>query len=143
VTEQPRTLLGSLVSRSNKAHEEHVAALQALARQMQEPDATFSPRQFARWLAGGVGWPRAATRRVLEAYYQRTTKALLGPPSQLSDPAPYAAAPSHEQAVATTEGSIVISDHESPGGPGGSHPRAPTERNVTVSRHSARLIRSV
>jgi len=27
-----------------------------------------------------------------------------------------------------------------PGGPGGSHPRAPTERNVTVSRHSALLI---
>jgi putative transposase len=29
---------------------------------------------------------------------------------------------------------------ESPGGPGESHPRAPTERSVTVSRHSARLI---
>jgi hypothetical protein len=28
----------------------------------------------------------------------------------------------------------------SPGGPGESHPRAPTERSVTVSRHSARLI---
>ena len=28
----------------------------------------------------------------------------------------------------------------SPGGPGESHPRAPTERNVTVSRHSALLI---
>jgi hypothetical protein len=27
-----------------------------------------------------------------------------------------------------------------PGGPGESHPRAPTERNVTVSSHSARLI---
>jgi hypothetical protein len=27
-----------------------------------------------------------------------------------------------------------------PGGPGESHPRAPTERNVTVSRHSALLI---
>ena len=28
------------------------------------------------------------------------------------------------------------------GGPGESHPRAPTERNVTVSRHSALLILS-
>src|SRR5690349_19958352 len=28
----------------------------------------------------------------------------------------------------------------SPGRPGESHPRAPTERNVTVSRHSALLI---
>jgi hypothetical protein len=27
-----------------------------------------------------------------------------------------------------------------PGGPGESHPGAPTERSVTVSRHSARLI---
>jgi hypothetical protein len=29
---------------------------------------------------------------------------------------------------------------EAPGGPGESHPRAPTERSVTVSRHSARPI---
>jgi hypothetical protein len=28
---------------------------------------------------------------------------------------------------------------EAPGSPGESHPRAPTERNVTVSRHSALL----
>jgi hypothetical protein len=28
----------------------------------------------------------------------------------------------------------------SPGGPGESHPRAPTERSVTISRHSARPI---
>jgi hypothetical protein len=30
-----------------------------------------------------------------------------------------------------------------PGSPGESHPRAPTERNVTVSRHSALLTQSV
>ncbi|TDD36244.1 hypothetical protein E1288_42325, partial [Saccharopolyspora elongata] len=30
--------------------------------------------------------------------------------------------------------------HSSSGGPGESHPRAPTERSVTVSRHSALLI---
>jgi hypothetical protein len=31
-------------------------------------------------------------------------------------------------------------EYEAPGGPGESHPRAPTERSVTISRHSARPI---
>ena len=35
---------------------------------------------------------------------------------------------------------LRIALRATPGGPGESHPRAPTERSVTVSRHSARPI---
>ena len=45
--------------------------------------------------------------------------------------------------LALPDGTLAGRDRgtpQGPGGPGESHPRAPTERNVTVSHHSALLI---
>ncbi len=77
---EPRTLLAVMVGAGNLAHEEHVKALNRRARQLDE-DATFSLRQFDRWLAGQVERPRPATRRVLEDYFARPIDALLAPPA--------------------------------------------------------------
>ena len=77
---QPRTLLAALVSAGNLAHEEHVKTLNERARKL-DVDATFSLRQFDRWLAGQVERPRPATRRVLEDYFGRPVDVLFGLPS--------------------------------------------------------------
>ena len=94
VANDHRTLLASLVAQSHKTHEEHVAALTSLARRMREPSATFSGRQFERWLAGDLArQPRPANRRVMEAYYRRTVDQLLSPPpGTVASPAPVASA---------------------------------------------------
>jgi hypothetical protein len=87
---EDQTRLAILVESSSETHAEHVAALSAFAKQMGESGATFSLRQFDRWLAGGTATrPRAATRRVLEAYYGHPIDILLAtgpPPSTHSKP---------------------------------------------------------
>ena len=45
-------------------------------------DAATSPSAAKRWLQGASGQPRAATRRVLEAWFGEPLAALLGPPSE-------------------------------------------------------------
>jgi hypothetical protein len=78
--DQPRTLLAALVARSDRTHEEHVAAFNDRARRMGEP-ATLSLRQFDRWLAGALtSVPRPTARRVAEAHWGRPIHELLGPP---------------------------------------------------------------
>jgi hypothetical protein len=58
-------------------------------------------------------------------------------------------APQHAASITHVRLMLFNTQHASPGrayrsgGPGESHPRAPTERSVTVSRHSALLIESV
>jgi hypothetical protein len=76
--DEHRTTLAILVASSGETHAEHVAALSTFARQLGESNATFSLRQFDRWLTGESGVrPRPATRRVLEAYYGQSIDALL------------------------------------------------------------------
>src|SRR6266511_2294512 len=58
------------------------------------------------------------------------------PVSSTADPR--VAAPSAQPAL--RDHRILTDSEPPPGSPGESHPRAPTERNVTVSRHSALLI---
>lgn len=88
MAEDHRTVLAALVAHSDKTHEEHVQALTSLARRMRESDATFSLRQFERWLAGDLARrPRPANRRVMEAYYRQSVDLLLSPPTgRLAEP---------------------------------------------------------
>ena len=115
VANDHRTLLATLVAHSDKTHEEHVEALTSLARRMREPGATFSLRQFERWLAGDLAKsPRPANRRVMEAYYRRSVDLLLGPPPgvEMEPPTPTAPEPTG-QALHNLEEVAMSAAHES------------------------------
>jgi hypothetical protein len=80
-----RTTLALIVARSGRSHEDHVRELSSLGRRAGE-GATFSIRQFDRWLAGTIKTlPRSATVKILERYYQRSVEDLFGPPGRTSE----------------------------------------------------------
>jgi len=75
----PRTLLEQLVRRSRRTIEENCAAFERTAATCGE-DATLSPRQLWRWMAGQVDTARPVAQRVAEHHWGYTFEALIGPP---------------------------------------------------------------
>ena len=76
-----RTLLGLLIEQHPWTHQEFVSVFNTTAQELGE-SISLSPRQLARWLAGGVvSGPMPAARRVLRHLFGRTAEELLAPPS--------------------------------------------------------------
>ncbi len=75
-----RTLLEKIVRESSRTIEETCLAFDKKARELDE-QASLSPRQLSRWMAGSVGNPRPVMLRVAEAFWGYEFELLLGPPN--------------------------------------------------------------
>jgi hypothetical protein len=75
----PRTLLEQLVRASRRTIEENCAAFEHTADAHGE-NATLSPRQLWRWMAGEVAGARPVAQRVAEFHWGYAFDILIGPP---------------------------------------------------------------
>jgi hypothetical protein len=76
-----RTLLELIIHTRERTQVEEVAGFNNAARRRDEHDATLSIRTLRRWITGEVATkPRAAQRRVAEAYWGHPMDDLLAPP---------------------------------------------------------------